>query len=476
MTVSELFRATFGAEPAACTELTGSGSARRYYRLTARSGASFIGTEGTNRAENEAFIYLDSHFAQKGINVPEIISVSPDRLTYLQTDLGSTSLFDLIREEGHDGDNVRRFVESTLTQLPEIQYGAADGLDFDKCYPVASMDRRSVMWDLNYFKYSFLKVTGIEYDENSLEDDFERFASLILADMPDAFMYRDLQSRNIMIHDDASWFIDFQGGRKGNPLYDVASLLWQARAGFSGLFRKDMAEVYRLKCAERFGLWTNQEKFTEALNLMALFRTIQVLGAYGFRGLIEQKVNFIVSIPQAVENLFDLADIISPIKMPELRRVLDAITALPQFQLSEPRTNLIVTVNSFGFRKSGIPRDYSGNGGGFVFDCRSITNPGRYDEFKPLTGLDKPVADFLEDNGEITRMLENARAIVGPAVERYISRGFTDLMISFGCTGGRHRSVYSADNMARWINDTYGVEVHINHIERNIKKTIPAKR
>ena len=465
--LEQLFQKATGESPVASVEITGSGSARRYCRMVSASGRSLIGTVGTNLDENRAFIYMSRHFRDCGLPVPEVLAISDDGMSYVQTDLGDVSLFNVLSKEGYS-PLTAGLLRETMSRLPDMQFGAGRHFDFSKCYPVAAMDRRSVMWDLNYFKYCFLKISDVEFNEARLEDDFNAFASVVLSMSDDAtFMYRDFQSRNVMVHEGSPWFIDFQGGRCGVALYDVASFLWQARARFSDEMRKELAGVY-LESARRYRAMGSDDEFEHNLHIMALFRTMQVLGAYGYRGMLQQKAHFVESIPLAVANLRALLEYLPADKFSQLAVSLKALCGVDRYAIPEERKGLTVEVNSFGYRKSGIPRDFTGNGGGFVFDCRAIENPGRYKEYATLTGLDKPVKDFLENGGEVIEFLEHAKAIVGASVSRYSERGFSNLKVSFGCTGGRHRSVYCAQKMAEWINATYGVRVELHHIERGI--------
>lgn len=474
MILEQLFEKATGMPAVVSDEITGSGSARRYYRLTAADGTSAIGTLGTDLEENRAFIYLARHFRDAGMPVPEVTAVSDDGMAYLQTDLGDTSLYDMLRRDA-TSPVTEGLLRETVGRLPDIQFRGARGLDFSRCYPVAAMDHRSVMWDLNYFKYMFLKLSDVDFDEARLEDDLQEFARLVMSMAgSDTFMYRDFQSRNVMICNGSPWFIDFQGGRRGPVLYDLASFLWQARAGFSDSLRRELAGVY-LESARRYRTMGSDREFAFNLYVMALFRTMQVLGAYGCRGVAQQKVRFIESIPRAVDNLRRLVEYLPSDRFPELCKALRKLGDIPAYAVRPPREGLTVDVCSFGYRKSGIPRDFTGNGGGFVFDCRAITNPGRYAEFIPLTGLDAPVADFLERDGEVTEFLGHAKAVVGASVRRYIDRGFSNLKVSFGCTGGRHRSVYCAQHMAEWINATFGVRVELNHVERGLSRTFEAR-
>lgn len=322
------------------------------------------------------------------------------------------------------------------------------------------------MWDLNYFKYCFLKPSGITFDESALEDDFRRLSADLTDGDAVAFMYRDFQSRNVMVHDGQPWFIDFQGGRRGPYLYDVASFLWQARAGFSDELRSELVGEY-VDSLSRY-ITVDETQLRQRLELFVLFRTLQVLGAYGFRGYFERKRHFIDSIPPAIANLRPLIAKFGD-RYDSLCDALRRLTELPAYNQSD-KPGLTVRVYSFSYKK-GIPEDPSGNGGGFVFDCRAIHNPGRYDRYKQLSGLDRPVIEFLEHDGEILAFLDHCYALVDASVQRYLSRGFTDLSVSFGCTGGQHRSVYSAQHMAEHLSEKFGVRVELEHREQRIKRT-----
>ncbi len=441
--------------------LAAGGSSRQYYRLTS-GNKSVVGVVGKDIDENKSFIYLSQHFYSLGFPVARVLAISADVSCYIVEDLGDTSLFDCLVNE--------QVIEKAVTWLPTLQLVGAERLDFSKCYPVESMDLRSVMWDLNYFKYCFLKPVGVEFNEALLESEFERFSARLLDRTDGAiwgFMYRDFQSRNVMVVDDNPYFIDFQGGRRGPVQYDLVSFLWQARAGFSPDFRFRMIEAYMDKLAEyvRF----DRKDFVQSLKLFVLFRLMQVLGAYGFRGLVQNKTHFVVSIVPAVKSLaYELENGVAD-EYPYLKSLLLRVT---ESDLFSPKMNdrLTVRVNSFGFRKSGIPRDMSGNGGGFVFDCRALPNPGRLDEYKPLTGRDKAVCDYLEQYDEVEEFFSHASAMAVNAVKRYVERGFTDLSISFGCTGGRHRSVYMAERLASLLSASNDVKVILTHVEQNIQE------
>lgn len=464
----KLYEDYVGRAPDECVPLAGAGSNRRYYRLSGTM--SMIGTIGDDIRENEAFVYLSNHFVEKGFPVPRVYGVSDDGAAYIQDDFGDTSLFDLIQRDGFSPEVVA-LMKKSLARLAELQYVGVDGLDASKCYPRAKLDGRSIMWDLNYFKYCFLKSTGIEFSDDELENDFESFKQWILGLQSHTFMYRDFQSRNIMICDDEPKFIDFQGGRIGPAQYDLVSFLWQARAGIPVALREELIDGY-VEAVKSY-VDIDEAEFRSKLPLMALFRTLQVLGAYGFRGYVEHKSHFIRSILPAVGNLRSLLENDFD-AMPYLIEVLRKVVDLPCFAPVAPQSALKVNVYSFSYKK-GVPVDYSGNGGGFVFDCRAIHNPGRYEQYKKLTGLDDAVIDFLEENGEVSDFLENAYSMVDHSVKRYIERGFTNLSVCFGCTGGRHRSVYCAQHLAQHLSDKFGVRVELNHRERGIVQLFEAK-
>ncbi len=455
--------------PETVTEMPSSGSNRHYYRMTGKQ--SIIGVIGNCRPENEAFIYLAGHFAKQGLPVPTVLAVSDDRMTYIQNDLGDTVLFGAI-EKGRltrsFSNEEKDLLIKTIRLLPDIQFKGAVGIDFTKCYPTSHFDVRSIMWDLNYFKYCFLKATGLEFEENLLEDDFQAMADVLMRSQSSTFMYRDFQSRNVMIRDNKPWLIDFQGGRMGPFYYDVASFLWQAKAGFPQSLRDELITHYI--AALRKYKPVDETYFHEQLRHFVLFRTLQVLGAYGFRGYFEKKPHFMQSVPFAIANLRQLLE--KPFtEYPYLSRLLRQLVGMNQFADQMKKRTLTVRVMSFAYKK-GIPDDSTGNGGGFVFDCRAINNPGKYERYKPYTGLDPQVIKFLEDDGEITRFLDNCYQLVDASVQRYIDRGFTSLMVAFGCTGGQHRSVYSAQHMAEHINKKFNVKVELSHREQNIDQTL----
>ena len=465
--LQQLFHQYTGHETTTCQQLTADGSPRRYYRLFA-GDTSLIGAIGTSSEENEAFIAIARQMRSQGIPAPEIYAVDDDRMRYLQEDLGDTSLFSLLmaaQQRGGYDEADMEMLRSVMRLLPNIQWQTAEGFDFTQCYPTPELNRRGIQWDLHYFKYCFLKATRMEFDEERLEDDFDHLATILLQDSDQVFMYRDFQSRNVMIRDGEPWFIDFQGGRRGPIEYDLVSFLWQARARFTPEMRRELVAEYLLS-ASRYRTF-DEEVFYQRLQYFVLFRTLQVLGAYGYRGYFEHKAHFVQSIPMAIENLRTLLTENDFADLPYLSRMLREMTALPLFAPHKEETGLTVRITSFSYKK-GIPDDLSGNGGGFVFDCRAIHNPGRYAEYKQLTGMDEPVIAFLDKEEAMQDFLTHVYCIVDYSVEKYLSRGFTHLMVSFGCTGGQHRSVYSAEHLAEHLHAKYGVRIILEHREQNV--------
>lgn len=471
--LEELLRQYAGFGCQSVSRLTAAGSNRVYYRLALASDRTVVGVEGTNADENKAFLVIGRHLRDAGLPVPEILAASDSGMCYLLEDLGDESLFGLLgsaRESGNYTTGQVGLLDKVMRLLPDFQFRGGKGMDYSVCFPCEAFDRRSIFWDLNYFKYSFLKATGLEFHEARLEDDFERLTSVLLTDAPyDTFMYRDFQARNVMVRDGEPWFIDFQGGRRGPVEYDVASFLWQARAAYPADLRNHLIDVY----VESLGRYrkVNAEAFGRSLMHFVLFRTLQVLGAYGFRGYFERKQHFIESIPAAIGNLRDLLDAgVGSTEYPYLIEVLRGLVELPQFAPVKAADKLTVRVMSFSYRKGGIPEDPSGNGGGFVFDCRAMQNPGRYEQYKGITGADAPVIEFLESRGEVQKYLENVYGLVDPAVNNYVERGFSNLMVAFGCTGGQHRSLYCANHLAAHLKEKFGDRIRIVLEHREQKK------
>ena len=480
----KLFIQKYGVSPESMEPITGSASPRRYFRMSAGQD-SCVGVLGVDSAENQAFISISCHFRNRGLPVPEVYAVSEDKKAYIQEDLGGDVLFDKYVKSGLNGEDrtqVEDLLCRTMELLVKIQFDGATGLDFNICYPQPSFDKRMVLFDLNYFKYCFLKATGLEFNEMLLQDDFESLADeLTGCGLPVAgkatdvstFLYRDFQARNVMVRDGQPYFIDFQGGRRGPIYYDVASFIWHARADYDPQLRSRMLDAYLSALSEYIDV--DRDIFIGNLRLFRLYRYLQVLGAYGFRGWTEHKAAFVVSIPEAMKTLGELIE--KPFdNYPYLDAVLRQMIALERFTPQPRQNGLTVTIYSFSFKK-GVPYDPSGNGGGYVFDCRSIHNPGRYEQYKKLTGRDEEVVRFLEDDGEVFGFLEHVYGVVDPHVDTYFGRGFTDLMVSFGCTGGQHRSVYCAESLARHIVQKYPhVRVRLIHREQNITETFGGSR
>lgn len=467
-----LFAGYAGVHPQSVQKLTGDGSNRAYYRMAA-DGVSLIGAVGTSVEENRAFVAIARALEECRVDAPRVVAVSDDGLCYLQTDLGDTSLFMYMKKGREAGCFLPHECEAlcrVMSLLPDIQYGVARNLDFNVCYPVAAFDRRTVMWDLNYFKYCFLKGVGVEFDENALEDEFEAIADILLREECDTFMYRDFQSRNVMWHNERPYFIDFQGGRKGPVYYDVASFVGQARARYTPEVVEAMLDAYMQSLARYRKV--ERAQFLHTLDIFRIFRLLQNLGTYGYRGIFERKKKFVESIPAALEGLNGLLAAVCD-RFPTLRDVLARVAALPRFA-PQKDAGLVVDVYSFSYHR-GIPDDYSGNGGGFVFDCRAVHNPGRYEPYKKLTGMDEPVKKFLEEKSEIAAFLANASSLVDTMVEEYLRRGFRHIQVCFGCTGGQHRSVYSAEYMAHHLSQKYGIKVNVNHKMQGVAYTLEAR-
>lgn len=433
-----LFEKHFGVSPDV-EALPGAGSSRRYFRMSSPGFPAVIATEGDDPVENRAFVSLSEAFRGAGQNVPEIIACDDGFGCYLQEDLGDSQLLALLSSA--ERAPLSEMVLEALVGLQTVPAPLWEGFVAAKPF-----SERQVMWDLNYFKYEFLRPAGVAFDEERLEDDFCAFASRVTHTDGRlcGFMYRDFQSRNVMIRNGEPWWIDYQGGRKGPLLYDAVSFLWQAKAAFSDDEREHLLSIYASALARVRKI--GEGCILSGVDDMALLRTLQVLGAYGFRGLVEKKSHFIESIPGALGNLRKLIDKGVLDGYPELKKVcVSAVSG--RFAGSRQCGGLVVKVFSFSYKR-GYPEDLTGNGGGFMFDCRGMHNPGRYERFKSLTGLDRDVKEFLEGYGEVKDFVDRSVELVSPSVARYLERGFTSLQVGFGCTGGRHRSVYCAQAFA----------------------------
>ena len=430
-------------------ELPSSGSNRKYFRVSFNQQESILAAFNPDVRENIAWNSFTIHFREKELPVPEIFARDNSYRYFLLEDLGNTSLFHLVNK-GID-DEVIKLYKHTLDVLLRFQVEGIDGLDLDVAFPVKAFDRKSILWDLNYFKYYFIKIHNLTFDEQKLEEDFQHFSDILLKADSSYFMYRDFQARNVMIKNGTPWFIDFQGGRQGPLQYDLVSMLYQAKAKLPAELKEELLNYYLSRLQK-----TLPEK-TEELKIFfpffVYFRLMQVLGAYGFRGLIQRKGHFLTSIPYAIENLRNLLSTYPQIESyPELTRVFKQVIDLEPYktQIQESK-KLTVTINSFSFKKTSYPLDTSENGGGFVFDCRFLPNPGRIADLRDFNGTQQPVIKYLENSEENSQFLNNTFEVVSMAVENYLERGFSNLQVNFGCTGGKHRSVYSAERLSEYL-------------------------
>jgi aminoglycoside/choline kinase family phosphotransferase len=473
--LSELFEQWSGGKASSVTKLAQSGSNRVYYRLS-NATHSAIGTHSPDKKENRAFIQFTKHFWNKGLCVPELYVVAEDKGIYIQQDLGDTALYQLLPTEGKSfSEDLVDLYKKIIRHLTLIQVKGGEDLDYSICYPRQAFDRQSMEWDLHYFKNFFLKLADIPFDEQALEDDFDRLITFLLQADCNHFLFRDFQSRNIMVSGNEPYFIDYQGGRKGALQYDLASLLFQAKGNIPHNIREELLNYY-LDQVELL-VRVDRKSFIKYYYGYVLIRCLQAMGAYGFRGLFERKEHFIASIPFAMKNVaWWLENVQIPVEMPELRKCLREMVNSRQFEPFDKskgaQSPLVVRVTSFSYKKTSYPKDDTSNGGGFAFDCRAIENPGRYEEYKKLTGRDKPVIEFLKQQSSMTAFLQHTFALVDASVENYIERGFENLGVNFGCTGGQHRSVYSADALAKHLTDKYGIKVVLEHIEQEKKNWV----
>ncbi len=450
--------------------LPASGSDRVYYRIIFDQ-KSIIAAYNENVDENRAFFSMTKHFKQKNVPVPQLLYVSGNEQYYLLEDLGDISLFDRLSKV-RNGDEIPKSVlnlyASALDSLAYMQTVAANDFDYSVCYPVSQFDRKAIEWDLNYFKYYYVKLSGAEFDELALESDFSALIDILLKAPSAYFLFRDFQSRNIMVHQGKPYFIDYQGGRKGALQYDLVSLLWQARADLPHEIRESLLNHYLQALKQHIDF--NEADFRYYYDAFILIRVLQSLGAYGFRGIYEQKTHFLLSLPMATKNLESVMQSNRFIeKFPELSKLLKTLLT-PRYQpwlaqKTEPG-KLMIKVGSFSYKK-GLPRDYSGHGGGHIFDCRAIHNPGRYEEYKSLTGRDNAVIEFLDKTESMQAFLKSVTDIVEQSTETYLHRGFDYLSIQFGCTGGQHRSVYAAEKIYHHLKNKYPVHVVLNHKEQD---------
>ncbi len=471
--LTELFERHFRSPAVTVLPLEGDGSSRQMFRLVGSDYQTAIGVVGPDRDENRAFLSFSRSFRDAGLAVPAIYAADEERGVYLEEDLGDTTLFDALnaarkREGGEFPGSMLPLYRRVVEELPRFQVVGGKSVDYSVAYPRAAFDRQSILWDLNYFKYHFLKLAQIPFNEALLEKDFRKFAGFLTRARRDFFLYRDFQSRNVMLREGEPWFIDYQGGRQGALQYDIASLLYDAKAALPEPVRETLLAHY-LEALREF-VDVDEDEFRHYYRGYVLVRIMQAMGAYGYRGFFERKIRFLQSVPPAVENIERLlAGGGLPLELPELERVLERISGSSSLRErpGRPQPGLTVQIGSFSY-KHGYPEDLGGHGGGFVFDMRALHNPGRYAEFTELCGLDEPVIGFLENVPEVEKFWDHVRALVDMQVDTYLTRGFTSLSVYFGCTGGQHRSVYFAERLAGHLRARLpGINVAVAHREKS---------
>lgn len=464
-----LFEKHFSEAVDSFKPLKAHGSNRKRYRLKSKKHTA-IGVENDDRAENTAFLEFSKHFGKLGLPVPEIYAENLDANIYLEEDLGNDTLFELMEKLRPNKNEFPSELEHLYTRvvemLPEFQIKGGKKLNYKFCYPRHSFDRQSIMWDLSYFKYYFLKLAGISFNEQKLEDDYNRFADFLLETRHDFFLYRDFQSRNIMIRAGRPYFIDYQGGRKGALQYDIASLLFDAKANLPFEVREKLLQAYLNKLSKLTKI--DRDEFMKYYYGYTLVRIMQAMGAYGFRGFYERKTHFLQSVPFAIRNLeYVLHNVSLPVEMPMLLSCLQKIVRSTKLrEIGNVQLPLTVHIQSFSY-KNGLPVDETGHGGGFIFDCRSLTNPGRLDKYKKQNGNDKGVIQFLEGQPEVHSFLTRVRDLISQVIEKYEQRSFTHLSVAFGCTGGQHRSVFCANSLSKYLAEKYGVKIKLMHREES---------
>ena len=468
--IENLFN-TIVAEPwDSIQKIPQSGGDRMYFRIIL-GNQSWIATYNLNSKENQTFIYFAHHFNEKGMPVPKVLAVNEQETVYLQEDVGTVSLLDVLEKEGKT-EAVFLLFQKSLTALAQLQIEGAKGLDYNRCITSKYFGKNSILTDLLYYKYYFLDTLQYPYDKQALIDEFEIVSDQLAVSHFDNFMFRDFQSRNIMVKNGEVFFIDFQGGMQGGLPYDVASLLWQAKAELSNEWKEKLLNHYINKLQKLLPTPLNVADFKKQYHGFVLLRLLQVLGAYGFRGLFERKAHFLTSIPLGLQNLKNFLQVYSLDKdTPVFASVLKWMVSEEVIQRFTPpkaneNTPLVITINSFSYKK-GIPVDTSENGGGFVFDMRGILNPGRVEEYKKQSGLDKPVQDFLEQRTKMNGFLNSVWDTIDITVENYLNRGFASLQINFGCTGGQHRSVFAAEQTARHLRNKYHLKTVITHTNKD---------
>jgi aminoglycoside/choline kinase family phosphotransferase len=470
--ISDLFGSFCNDKIERLEKIPQSGGDRTYYRIHTNLNTSYIATVSINVKENDAFIAFSKHFVDAGANVPKVLAVNDNREIYIQEDAGTLSLLDVLEAEG-PSDKVFELYQKSLHALAFLQIKGDNNFDYSQCITSKEFGHQAIMSDLLYFKYYFLDTLKMPYDKEQLLMDFDKLAHILSDGEHKFFMFRDFQSRNIMVKENQVCFIDYQGGMKGAMQYDAASLLWQAKSNLSDDWKKKLFGYY-MECVEKnLGQPIDKNHFEKQYYGYVLIRLLQVLGAYGFRGLFERKAHFLSSIPLALRNLSNFMENKSTAIVPAfftslLMKITDK-KVIQKFETIKATTEtpLVVKINSFSYLQNGYPKDESKNGGGFVFDCRGILNPGRIDEYKKQSGQDKPVKDYLEQQTLMPTFLNSVYDIVDIAVENYLERGFESLEVNFGCTGGQHRSVFAAESLHRHLKNKFGVKTVLQHLNKS---------
>ncbi|MFV0500252.1 MAG: phosphotransferase [Bacteroidales bacterium] len=463
--IKNLFHKTFNQDLEDIEGISAHGSSRKYFRCKSKDYTT-VAAYNDNPQENTAFIHYSLQLSQNQIKVPKVYSEDLNNNIYLIEDLGNTTLYDKICEFHNgkiDQEEIRNYYKQAISDLIRIQIIAGKDFDYTNAFPIKEFNSKAINWDLNYFKYYFLRLSNTPFNDRELEEDFETFVSYILNTDNNYFLFRDFQSRNIMVRDSQLYYIDYQGGRKGFLQYDLASLLFDAKARLSQDIREELLEYYieELKKYKEVDINDFINRFYASVYL----RIFQALGAYGYRGYFERKTHFLESIPYALSNLSYLQkNNKMPISLPYLNNIINSM--IESDKLKEiHKTNLTIDIKSFSFKK-GYPYDASGNGGGYIFDCRAINNPGRYEEYKSLNGKDREVIEFLEKQPETNEFFENTLSLVNQNINVYLKRGFTNLSVYYGCTGGQHRSVFFAEKLFKTLCERQDIDVVISHLEQ----------
>ena len=466
--LKQLFERHFHTQPTQMLPLHGNlgASGRQISRLRSEQHSA-IGILYGVHEENVAFIEFSRAFRRQGLPVPQIYEEELDHDAYLEEDLGDLTLFQYL-SENRDTEAIAPEVvdvyRKVIALLPRFQVEMRNKITYKVCYPRASFDRQSIAWDLNYFKYYFLRLAGVPSSEQALENDFSKLTKFLLEADRNYFLYRDFQSRNVMLVDGNPYFLDYQGGRKGALQYDIASLLFDAKADLPPSLRQELLDYY-LDVLARF-IPLDRDGFLRYYYAYVYVRVMQALGAYGFRGFYENKPMFLQSVPYALKNIrWLLHNVTLRLELPALMTAFTAMLGSEKLQsIAAESDRLTVRITSFSFHRGQL-KDEGGHGGGFVFDARSLPNPGRLEEFKPLTGKEAAIADYLNQHASVQQFFGNVVLLVDAAVSNYQSRGFKSLAIAFGCTGGRHRSVYLAEQLAKHLGERGGVDVIVRHRE-----------